>query len=55
MNILIYGAITQPDKIQQLLDSDKLPESIKPALRRILAASTIGYQNAISNLNNAQP
>ena len=55
MNILIYNAITQPEKIQQLLDSDKVPESVKPALRRALAASQIGYQNAISNLNNAQP
>jgi hypothetical protein len=55
MNILIYNAITQPEKIQQLLDSDKVPESVKPALRRALAASNIGYQNAISNLNNAQP
>jgi hypothetical protein len=55
MNILIYNAITQPEKIQQLLDSDKVPESVKPALRRALAASKIGYQNAISNLNNAQP
>ena len=55
MNVLIYNAITQPEKIQQLLDSDKVPESVKPALRRALAASKIGYQNAISNLNNAQP
>ena len=55
MNILIYNAITQPEKIQQLLDSDKVPESVKPALRRALAASKIGYQNAIYNLNNAQP
>ena len=55
MNVLIYNAITQPDKIQQLLDSDKVPESVKPALRRALAASKTGYQNAINNLNNAQP
>ena len=41
MNILIYNAITQPDKIQQLLDSDKVPESVKPALRRALAASNM--------------
>ena len=55
MNVLIYNAITQPDKIQQLLDSDKVPESVKPALRRALAASKTGYQNAINNLNNSQP
>jgi hypothetical protein len=55
MNILIYNAITQPEKIQQLLSSDKVPESAKPALRRALAASNIGYQNAISNLNSPKP
>lgn len=55
MNILTYNSITQAEKIQQLLDSDKVPESVKPALRRALAASNAGYQNAISNLNNAQP
>ena len=55
MNILIYNAITQPEKIQQLLDSDKVPESVKPTLRRALAASKIGYQNAINNLNNTSP
>ena len=47
---LIYYAQIHPEKIQELLDSDKVPESVKPDLRRALAASKAGYQNAISNL-----
>jgi hypothetical protein len=53
MNILIYNLVTQPEEIQKLLDSDKVPESVKPALRRALAASKMGYQNAIYNLSNS--
>ena len=53
MNILILNADTQVEEIQKLLDSDKVPESVKPALRRALAASKIGYQNAIYNLSNS--
>ena len=53
MNILIYNSVTQSEEIQKLLDSDKVPESVKPALRRALAASKMGYQNAIYNLSNS--
>jgi hypothetical protein len=52
VNILIYNANTQPEQIQKLLDSNKVPESAKPALRRALAAAIAVYQNAISNLNH---
>ena len=53
MNILTCNSVTQSEEIQKLLDSDKVPESVKPALRRALAASKIGYQNAIYNLSNS--
>ncbi len=53
MNILTSNSISQSDVIQQLLDSNKVPESVKPALRRALAASKMGYQNAIYNLSNS--
>lgn len=52
MNILIYNANTQPEQIQKLLDSDKVPESAKPTLRRALAAAIAVYQATISNLNH---
>ena len=52
MNILIYNSVTQPEEIQKLLDSDKVPESVKPALRLALAEAEIGYQNAINNLSH---
>jgi hypothetical protein len=52
-NTLMYYAKIHPEKIQELLDSDKVPESVKPDLRRALAASKAGYQNAISNLGDA--
>jgi hypothetical protein len=51
-NTLIYYAQIHPEIIQELLDSDKVPESVKPDLRRALAASIAGYQNAISNLGD---
>ena len=53
MNILLYNSVTQPEEIQKLLDSDKVPESVKPALRRALAASQINYQNAINNFSSS--
>jgi hypothetical protein len=53
MDILFSNSITQPELIQQLLDSNKVPESVKPALRRVLAASKMSYQNAIYNLSNS--
>lgn len=50
--ILVYYASTQSDKIQKLLDSDKVPESAKIALRRALQTSGNNYQNAIDNLDD---
>jgi hypothetical protein len=52
MNIVAYNAFSQPEQIQQLLDSDKVPESVKPALRQALAASIAVYQTTINNLNH---
>ncbi len=52
LNILQNNAVTQPQQIQELLNSNKVPEAVKPALRRALAASKIDYQIAIDNLNN---
>lgn len=48
----IYYASTQQAKIQALLDSDKVPESAKIALRRALRAAGNDYQNAIDNLGD---
>ena len=50
INNLNYYAATQPEKIQELIDSDKVPESVKPALRRALWASENIYIQAINNL-----
>ncbi|MDD5289066.1 MAG: DUF5667 domain-containing protein [Dehalococcoidales bacterium] len=49
-NILGHYAITQPEKLRELLDSDKVPEAAKPALRRALWASEYGYKQTIDNL-----
>ena len=51
-NTLMYYAKIHPEIIQELLDSDKVPASVKPDLQRALAASIAGYQNAISNLGD---
>ena len=51
-NTLLYYAMTQPEKIQKLLDSDKVPESVKLDLRRALWAAEHFYQQAIYNLDN---
>jgi hypothetical protein len=51
MNVLIYNSITQADKLQQLIDNPNVPESVKPALRRALAASIAGYANAVNNVS----
>jgi hypothetical protein len=53
MNILLYNSVTQPEEIQKLLDSNQVPESVKPTLRRALAASQINYQNAINNFSSS--
>jgi hypothetical protein len=52
MNIVAYNAFSQPEQIQQLLDSNKVPESVKPALQQALAASIAVYQTTINNLNH---
>lgn len=49
--VIAYYAITQPEKIQELLDSDQVPESVKIILRRALWEAENGYQNALDNLN----
>jgi hypothetical protein len=51
-NILISNANTQPGEIQQLLNSDKVPESVKNTLRQALAQSNAAYQSAINNSNH---
>jgi hypothetical protein len=50
-NILISNANTQPGEIQQLLNSDKVPESVKNTLRQALVQSNAAYQSAINNSN----
>jgi hypothetical protein len=50
-DILISNANTQPGEIQQLLNSDKVPESVKNTLRQALAQSNAAYQSAINNSN----
>jgi hypothetical protein len=50
-NVLMYYAVTHPEKLQKLLDSNKVPEAVKPALRRALWASEHSYQQVIDNLN----
>ncbi|MCX6003085.1 MAG: DUF5667 domain-containing protein [Chloroflexi bacterium] len=49
--LLGYYAVTQPQRLQQLLDSNKVPEAAKPALRRALWASEHGYQQVLDNLD----
>lgn len=51
-NTLQYYAMTQPEKLQKLLDSDKVPEAVKPALQRALWAAEHSYLQAIYNLEN---
>jgi hypothetical protein len=49
-DVLMYYSVIHPEKLQDLLDSDKVPEAVKPALRRALWASEHSYQQAIDNL-----
>ena len=51
-NILRYYAFKHPEKLQELLDSNKVPEAVKPALRRALWASEHSYRQAIDNLTH---
>jgi hypothetical protein len=51
-DILISNANTQPGEIQQLLNSDKVPESVKNTLRQALVQSNAAYQSAINNSNH---
>jgi hypothetical protein len=52
LNTLNSNAATQPSEIQQLLNSDKVPDSVKTTLRAALAQSNVVYQSAIDNANH---
>ena len=52
LNTLSSNAAVQPSELQQLLNSAKVPESVKTVLRRALAQSNIVYQSAINNANH---
>lgn len=47
---ITYYATTQPEKIQELLASDKIPEYVKIILRRALWEAENGFQNSLNNL-----
>ena len=51
-NVLNSNAVVQPSEIQQLLNSDKVPDSVKATLQLALAQSNAVYQSAIDNLNH---
>jgi len=51
-NVLNSNAAVQPSEIQQLLNSDKVPDSVKATLQLALAQSNAVYQSAIDNLNH---
>ena len=52
LNSLNSNAAVQPSEIQQLLNSDKVPDSVKTTLQKALAQSNIVYQSAIDNANH---
>jgi hypothetical protein len=52
LNTLNSNAAVQPSEIQQLLNSNKVPESVKMTLRAALAQSNIVYQSAIDNADH---
>jgi hypothetical protein len=52
LNTLNSNAAVQPSEIQQLLNSDKVPDSVKTTLQKALAQSNIVYQSAIDNANH---
>jgi hypothetical protein len=52
LNSLNSNAAVQPSEIQQLLNSDKVPDSVKTTLRAALAQSNVVYQSAIDNANH---
>jgi hypothetical protein len=52
LNTLNSNAAIQPSEIQQLLNSGKLPDSVKATLQQALIQSNIVYQSAINNANH---
>lgn len=50
-DVLGYYAKTQPEKLRELLESKKVPESVKPAIRRALWASEHSYKEALEHLD----
>jgi hypothetical protein len=44
-------ASRHPEILRQMLDSDKIPEDVKPSIRRALWASEHGYQEALQKLD----
>ena len=48
---IAYYAKMHPAELQKLLDSNKVPESAKPAIRRALYVSQQGYKKALQDLN----
>jgi len=48
---IAYYAKMHPAELQKLLDSNKVPESAKPAIRRALYISQQGYKKALQDLN----
>jgi hypothetical protein len=47
---IAYYAMRHPELLRKMLDSDKVLEDVKPAIRRALWASENGYQQALKNL-----
>jgi Domain of unknown function (DUF5667) len=52
LGVLNSNAAVQPSEIQQLLNSNKVPDSVKATLQRALIQSNIVYQSAINNANH---
>ena len=52
LNTLNSNAAIQPSEIQQLLNSGKLPDSVKATLQQALIQANIVYQSAINNANH---
>lgn len=47
-----YYAASHPEELRKMLESDKVPESVKPAVRRALYAAEHGYQQALKDLDD---
>ena len=52
LGVLNSNAAVQPSEIQQLLNSNKVPDSVKATLQQALVQSNIVYQSAINNANH---